>query len=125
MKTKAFYRIIFIILVIILSMFLINSISFADNFDFSGFENQNASTKITTPIKEIVGGILGAIRIIGTGVALIIVSYIGIKYMISSPGERADFKKAAIQYVVGAVIVFSASNILGILEPIITRIFPA
>ena len=37
------------------------------------------------------------------------------RYMLSSAGDRADIKKHAIAYVVGAVILFGVTWILGIL----------
>ena len=40
---------------------------------------------------------------------------IAMRYMTSAPGDRADIKKHAIAYVIGAVILFGVPAILGLL----------
>jgi len=122
MKNKVIIRIALILLMIVMSLLVISNITYADNFDFSGFESNTASDTIKTPVKDAVGAILSVVRIVGTGIAIIILAVVAMKYMMAAPSDRADFKKAAIQYVVGAIIVFGASNILTLLIPIIERI---
>lgn len=41
---------------------------------------------------------------------------VAMKYMTAAPGDRADIKKHAVVYVVGAIIMFSVTGILGIVE---------
>jgi type IV secretory pathway VirB2 component (pilin) len=121
MKIKVFYRIVLIMLTIIMIISTINTVLAADNFELDGFE-QTADSSIKTPVTDVVSAVLSVIRIVGTGVAIIIIAVIAMKYMLAAPGERADFKKGAIQYVIGAIIVFGASNILTILFGAIGRI---
>ena len=52
------------------------------------------------------------------------ISVVAMKYLMAAPGDRADMKKASIQYVVGAVIVFGAANILTILVNAFTNMVP-
>ena len=49
-------------------------------------------------------------------VAIIGLMVIGIKYMISSPDEKATIKDKLVIYVVGAVIMFSASGLVGLIR---------
>lgn len=119
MKHKKIFKIALILFILIITVFITNNIAFADNFDFSGFDNKTGDTALTGNVRTVVGSILSVIRIVGTGVAIIILAVIAMKYMLASPGDRADFKKGAIQYVVGAVIVFSASNIIAFLIDVI------
>ena len=115
MKELLFRSLICIILVFTIISF-VNTICLAgtvDNFKFDDFEKTSAdSADIKKPFEKAMGTALVAIRIIGTGVAFVIISVVGIKYMSAAPGERADMKKSSIQYVIGAVILFGASNIL-------------
>ena len=60
-----------------------------------------------------VSKILGAIQWVGYVFAIGMLLYIGIKYMMSAANEKADLKKGAINYVVGAVLVVGASAIFG------------
>ena len=66
--------------------------------------------------------IINVIRVVGTGIALIMLTYVGIKYMSAAPSEKADFKKSATAYVVGAIVLFGASNIISIIANFATNI---
>lgn len=61
------------------------------------------------------GTVSGVLRIIGVTIALVMLLAIAMKYMISSAGDRADLKKHAVAYVVGAVVLFGATNIIAAL----------
>ncbi len=47
--------------------------------------------------------------------------YVAIKYMSAAPSEKAEFKKSATAYIVGAVVLFAASNILGVIADFATK----
>lgn len=53
--------------------------------------------------------IVGVIRNIGVILSVIILIIIGIKYMLGSVEEKADYKKSLLPYVIGAFLVFSIS----------------
>lgn len=72
------------------------------------------NTKPPSPeMNTAVSNILGAIQWIGYVFAVGMLLYIGIKYMMSAANEKADLKKGAINYVIGAVVVVAASTIFG------------
>ena len=54
---------------------------------------------------------LGIIQAIGIVGMVILLAVAGIKYMTGSVQEKADYKKAIVPYIVGAVILFSATTI--------------
>ena len=56
------------------------------------------------------------VKVIGVAVAIIMLLVIAIKYMTSAPGDKAEIKKHAVVYVVGAVILFAAAGILTIIQ---------
>ena len=41
---------------------------------------------------------------------------LAIKYLVAAPSEKADIKKSAIPYAVAAVILFTAVNILAVIQ---------
>ena len=43
--------------------------------------------------------------------AIIIIAVLGVKYMMGSTEEKAEYKKTMMPYLVGAVLVFGASAI--------------
>ena len=55
--------------------------------------------------------ILGAIRVIGIVTSVIVLSVIGIKYMLGSVEEKSEYKQTMVPYIIGAVLVFSGSAI--------------
>lgn len=122
MKINNFVKIALILFIISAIIINFSQCFAADNFNFDAFENKTADSTISSPVKDVAGAILSGVRIAGTGVALIIISVIGIKYMMAAPSERADLKKSTFQYIVGAVIVFGASNLLGALIPVFENI---
>ena len=69
-----------------------------------------------TAATNIVGAILDIAKIIAVGVALIMLVVLAIKYMSAAPGDKAEIKKHAVVYVIGAIVLFAASGILGIVK---------
>lgn len=55
--------------------------------------------------------IIGAFQAIGSVVSVLVLVVIGIKYMLGSVEEKAEFKNTMIYYIVGAILVFAISNI--------------
>lgn len=66
--------------------------------------------------KTIISTILSVIRTVAAAIAIIILIVIACKYILASAGDRADIKKYAINYIVGALILFSASALVGIVR---------
>ena len=67
-------------------------------------------------VKKLISDVLFIVRTIGAGVAIVILLVIGTKYMLSSAGERAEIKKYAIHYIIGAVVLFASSGIISIIK---------
>lgn len=93
-----------------------------DNFNFSRFDGEEyQNEKANNITKKVMGTALLVIRIVASGIAIIMLTYIAIKYMTAAPSERADFKKSAMIYVVGAVLVLGAQQILDVISKVITE----
>ena len=52
---------------------------------------------------------LGVIRVIGIVLSVVMLMIIGIKYMLGSAEQKADYKKTLIPYIIGALIIFTGS----------------
>ena len=59
--------------------------------------------------------ILGIIQVVGTIAAVGILMVVGIKYMMGSAEQKAEYKKVMLPYIIGAVILFAASNLASLL----------
>lgn len=55
--------------------------------------------------------LIGIITTVGVVVAVVVLLVLGIKYMMGSAAEKAEYKKTMIPYLVGAVLIFGASAI--------------
>ena len=65
----------------------------------------------TSGISGVGANIVSIITTIGIIVAVIVLLILGIKYMMGSASEKAEYKKTMIPYLVGAVLIFGASAI--------------
>lgn len=71
-----------------------------------------------TGLSATMSNILGIVTVICYAAAVIMLLYLGVKYITASPEGKADIKKTAIQYVIGAVLVFAAGTVLNIIKNI-------
>lgn len=69
-----------------------------------------------TSSQNIAGAIISVTKVICAGVAIVMLTVIAMKYMLAAPSEKADIKKHAVVYVVGAVVMFAATGILTIIQ---------
>ena len=67
-------------------------------------------------LKEKAGVILGFINLIGIAISVIVLALIGIKYMLGSVEEKAQYKETMTPYLIGAVLVFGITNVLAIVS---------
>ena len=81
---------------------------------FKGSESSDLQGK--KEVASVIGGILDAVRIATAAIALIMLTALGIKYMTSSPNDRAEIKKGATVYLVGAFVMFGASTLVTVIK---------
>lgn len=100
----------FIILISIISISLVSNASYLDKF------TGDVTSEPATRAGNITSSALTIIQIIGMAVAVIMIMVLGIKYMIASAADRAEIKKHAVVYVVGALLMFGASGFISIIK---------
>ena len=101
--TKMISLVLALVLMIMISM---TTFTFAtDPANYKGDRNNVAA------IESIGNRILGIVQVIGSIAAVIILVVLGIKYMMGSAEEKAEYKKTMIPYIIGAILIFAASNL--------------
>ena len=85
-----------------------------DPSKFKGNQNAKGASNLT----KILNAVIGIAQVVGVGVAVVMLIVLAIKYISAAPGDKAEIKKHAVVYVVGAVILFAASGILGIIKTV-------
>lgn len=76
----------------------------------------DTTTKADSAAKKIITSVLSVVRSVAAAIAIIILIVIACKYILASAGDRADIKKYAFNYIIGAIILFSASALIGIVR---------
>lgn len=74
-------------------------------------EGANVNTEGITGLGN---SIIAVVRIVGIVIAVVILLVLGIKYMMGSAEEKAEYKKSMIPYIVGAVLIFASTTIVGV-----------
>ena len=71
--------------------------------------NADAGNANTEGIQSIGNNIAKVVKVVGIFVAVIIIMVLGVRYMMGSAEEKAEYKKVMIPYLIGAVLLFGAS----------------
>lgn len=66
--------------------------------------------------------IFTAVSNVGVAVSVVVIAYIGVRYMIGSADEKAEYKKTMMPYLVGALLIFGASAIGKVVYTIFSKI---
>lgn len=66
-------------------------------------------------IKTVGNSIIGILQTVGVVLSVVVLIILGIKYMMGSAEEKAEYKKTMIPYLVGAVLIFAASALAGVI----------
>ena len=115
--TKKVMKIVAILLAVVVVASLASSVFAADDgFSLTQFNNYQDTSGAKGSVTRIIGALINIIQIIGSGVAIIMLIVLAIKYISAAPGDKADIKKHAVVYVVGAIVLFAATAILEIIK---------
>lgn len=114
MKTKKITKIITILFFIVMILGAVNMV----------FAGQTPAIPTGTKpsgadqVGNIAGMVIYIIQIIAFAAGVIMLVFLGIKFVTASPEGKAEVKKSAIIYVVGAILLFAAGGILTIVQSI-------
>ncbi len=114
MKMKKISKII--VMILIAFMLVANIVpvfaasSAADPSKYTGAGSNADTTKIDSLGQDIVK----IVSTIGSVVSVIVLIVLGIKYMMGSAEEKAEYKKTLLPYIIGAALVFAASTIASV-----------
>lgn len=114
MKKKC---IVMMLIILVVTCFVSN-IVFADDIS-DVISNMKDVGKVNNAggsnMGKILNGIIKLIQIAGSGISVLVVTILGVKYMMASANEKADIKKQAVPIIVGCVLLFAGSNIAGLI----------
>ena len=128
MKNNKIIKNIIVLFIMCFFIFIVNFQSYVQAMTVDTLFADDTLKDINQGVQSnegIVGGIkkvIGIIQVIGTGVSIIMVTVLGIKYILASVEEKAEIKKMAMPILVGAFLLFSATNIIVIVEEFATGV---
>ncbi len=97
---------LFIMLTIVLSNVAFATSGIKPNAEAAGIASFSKAMTVT----------IGLFQIVAIGMGAIMLIVLAIKYMSSAPSDKAEIKKHAVIYIVGACIAFGASGVVQILK---------
>ena len=107
MKKSVILKVIIIFLLVIL---------FCSNIAFAKI-NTNITIKndLINEAEPMGNKVVGALLVVGTFIAVIMTMVVGIRYMLCSVEEKAEYKKTAIIYITGAILIFGATGLVNLI----------
>ena len=112
-KNRARTFILYIMLIfLIINLICINTTYCSSINDLTG---ENVPTEVQDKIDKVGNGVITLITTVGSIISVIVLIVIGIKYMMGSVEEKAEYKKTLLPFVIGAIILFGCSNLAGII----------
>ena len=108
-----------IIILLVMLVFLIGFTTIS-KADWGALKDQtingDASNAAVDRIRTTSQSVVTIAQVIGVGIAVIMLVVLAMKYMVSAPNERAEIKKHAVIYIIGAVVLFASVGILEIIK---------
>ena len=102
---------------IITILLIIATILGAVNMVFAVDIPSGTATGVTgTGLDTTTSNIIGVVQFVCYAAAVILLVYLGVKWIAAAPEAKADIKKSAVIYVIGAVMVFAAGVILQVIR---------
>lgn len=110
MKNNVIKIFISTVIIMILCFNIFSVYGFSVN-DMAG----NIQEKDLNSMKNITGKIITLIGTIASVISVVVLIVLGIKYMIGSVEEKAQYKKTLFPYIIGATLVFATSTIASLI----------
>ena len=76
----------------------------------------------TNDLTKVGNNIVTIIQVVGIVIAVIVLLVIGIKYMMGSASEKAEYKKTMIPYIVGGVLIFAGTSLVRVIYSLSTSV---
>ena len=100
------------------ALLIIGAIFMAINMVCAAVSIPSAQGTATSGLQTPVQNIMGIVSYICYGAAVIMLVLLGVRYVSASPEGKAEIKKTAVQYVIGAALIFAAGAIIGIIRSV-------
>lgn len=87
-----------------------------DYSDLTQFDNKSKDKQTAGVFQGFIATAINLVQVVGMAVAIIMLIVMAIKYISAAPSEKAEIKKSATIYIVGAIVLFAATGILQVVK---------
>ena len=107
-------KILMTILMVVITLTTLIDVAFASEASLIQSIGQGGTSVETQGLQNFVKAIGSLVRILGVRVSEVVLLVLGIKYMVGSAEVIAEYKKTMVPYIVGAVLIFASTTLVGI-----------
>lgn len=115
MKAKYITKIMFIIIAIIAILLLLISTTQASGYSNNVFDWKFDSPTLPTLLAQGIGIVISVLRNIAIIITVLTLTILGVKYMMGSVEEKAEYKKDYVNIIIGVVLITGIFSILSAL----------
>ena len=109
-----FTMVLMLIMVLSTMMPLYAAVTGENLKDPNAFQKDATPDEVKTLIQKSSNNYVAVMRIIGVSASLTILAVIAARFMLAAPSEKAEIKKQSVAFVIGAFLLFAATNLIGI-----------
>lgn len=118
---KKAYKIMSILTVVLMLACICTSVFASTEVDIDRITKKgNMSTNSVNAMETVGGTIIKYITNAAMVIAIVMIAALGIKYMVGSAEEKAEYKKSLLPLLIGAILVFGAAAIARIIVGLAT-----
>ena len=115
---KKFVKILNIALVAMMLVCISTSVFALTPSELKPADNVTGSPEIQSAGNSIIS----ILQTVGVVLSVVVLMIIGIKYMMGSASEKAEYKKTMIPYIVGAVLIFAGTSIVKVIYQLASQV---
>lgn len=112
---KKVSKILSVVMLTIMIMSCFSTVFAETSYNPDGWKTQTGDKIKTDDISNFSASVINVIAIVGSAAAIVTLIILGIKYMMGSAEEKAEYKKTLLPYIIGAAMVFGASVLVGVI----------
>lgn len=110
MKNKMMHKFLSLVATMMLLLVVFSTPVFAGGIMGEVFGVPEVTPSITdADITKMTEEVLGVVKYVGVAIAIGMVLYAGIKYMMSAANDKAELKNSSIRLIIGAIIIAGAA----------------
>ena len=110
-------KVIKIVIIFLMVVSFLNAVVYG--FTVDDIQGKLPDNTVKQPIYNVGNTVVTILSTIGSIVSVVVLVALGIKYMMGSVEEKAEYKKTMIPYIIGVVFIVAISTILPVIVNIV------